>query len=173
MPLVERANTLPKRGWYAGRHQVNVWLTDDEFSDLERARTHTGLTAAGLFRAFLREKAHERLPESQGRVRVELDPDEDAPHIERLMVLAETKADGAGRAVRAATDPVRRTGWRNERRDASDDAAWCEDLLDKLRQRKQVLEAGLRDPRHRYVAGVPNQPASSASSAQGEPLSAV
>lgn len=150
-----------------------MWLSPDEYSDLDTCRFRTGLTAAALFRRFLREMAHARKLETQGRRKVELDSAEDLPHIERLIVIARGRAEADGAIFRDTRDPIRRTIYHEDLRTSTGDVAWLEDLASKLRDAQVRMEDPAYRPRHRYVGETPSHPAASASSAQGLPESAT
>ena len=126
-----------------------------------------------MFRRFLRETAHARKLETQGRRKVELDSAEDLPHIERLTIIARGKAEADGAVFRDTRDPVRRTIYHEDLRTSTGDVAWLEDLASKLHDAEVRVADPKYKPRHRYVGDSPSQPAASASSAQGDPLSAT
>ena len=150
-----------------------MWLSGEQFSDLEAARLRTDLTAAALFRRFLRETAHARKLETQGKRKVEIDSMNDLPRIESLLDLADAHADMLGRKFRRTHDPVKRTTYHEDLRVATDDVVWLHRLIDKLGDAEVRVADPTYRPRHRYVGEPPSHPAASASSAQGDPLSAT
>ncbi len=105
-------------------------------------------------------------------MRVQVDPAV-IPFVDVAQQVLTLHANGLKAAADGITDSDLRKQRRGEYLLYFDAADWFSDLLDKLRFRRYVLDAGMRHPRHRYVGEPPSQPAASASSAQGEPLSAT
>ncbi len=99
-----------------------------------------------------------RLPESQGKIRVELDPEHDGPTISRAQEVLAKEGWGLKEAWRGEPNPDRREDLRRRAGTYLDDAAHLSSILEKLEERRFVLVAGLKAPRRRHVRSKATSP---------------
>ena len=150
------------------RHHHSLWFSPTEerrFRDLCRKYGFEGPFGAPKFSDFVRfclREISSRTPESQGKVRVELDPDRDAERVSLSQQVLAEKAYALQEAWRGEPNPDRRAALRSRFAALLDAAHEWSAVLEKFEQRRHVLESGLRQPRHRRKGS--SSPATASSS---------
>lgn len=142
---------MASKGWYDKHELASVWLTPSESKHLQVILSHTSMeNFADWVRAALRAWSS-RIPESQGKVRIELDPERDRPALSHAQAILARDGSAMTDAWRGEPNPDSRSELRRQAAQLLDDAAHLSSILEKLEERRYVATEGLKAARHRYV----------------------
>ncbi len=142
---------MPTARWKKAHERYEVNLSSAEAQHLRVILAHTSMESLhDWLRTALRAWSS-RIPESQGKVRIELDPERDGPMMSRAQEILAREGHGLHEAWKGEPNPERRAEIRRRAAMLLDDAAHLSTILEKLEERRHVMEEGLKAPRHRYV----------------------
>lgn len=128
----------------------SAWLSSTEENRYREVCRKYGFESFVDFVRFALREISSRLPESQGKVRIELDPEKDAKRVALAQQSLSEKAYALQEAWRGEWNPERRSELRQQVAELLDAAYEWSVVLEKFEQRRYVLETGLRHPRHRF-----------------------
>lgn len=127
-----------------------MYLSDSEIQDLKRACEQHGFAAfSDLVRAAVRDYSG-RIPESKGGIYMRVDPEDFEDTIAAAQEVLAKEGNGLQESWRGDPDPQRRSSLRQRAARYLDAAADLSSLLERFRQRRHVLEQGMRPVRERH-----------------------
>lgn len=135
-----------RRPFFRRHKDIHIWISTDEWQVLKQLLYRRGETITGWVRSMIAQSAAERIPESQGAVKRIIPESVALAAMEACQERGWAIVDMAGKL----TDPILRREEAKKARPYLDAAQWMADVLADAQYRRNLLEKGIRQPRHRY-----------------------
>lgn len=135
-------------------------VTQHDYDAIQKALGLHGQEFRDWVVAMAQRCLQERLPESQGGLKINVDGVTVVVDFEAVLALLESserEAEHWEKFSKSFVDKAVRATYLRQAGRYHDAALWLQRIVDAGRRRHQVLDDGIRAPRHRFKAGVPPQ----------------